>query len=147
MRSTDRLVMLLLVLACIMLIGMLTASWRVVLYPYLVVIGVIILLGVGTRRSHDPVLRWMGIGVPLGYFALYLWLEVAMRGEPGESSNLVFGLVPTTAIYFLAIWPFGLVVAGLYALFHGRIMSDDDPGTLHAPRNVVAGGPALGDDA
>lgn len=126
MRSTDRLVTLLLVLVCIMIAGMLTTSWRVVLYPYLVVIGVMILLGVGTRRGRDSVLAWFGIGIPLGYVALYLWLEVAMRGSPGESSNLVLGLVPTTAIYVFAIWPFGLVVAALYALFHRRIMTDEE---------------------
>ncbi|MDN5896467.1 MAG: hypothetical protein L0H93_20910 [Nocardioides sp.] len=146
MRSTDRLVMLLLVLTCIMLAGMLTASWRVVLYPYLVVIGVIILLGVGTRRSRDSVLMWMGIGVPVGYIALYLWLEVAMQGAGGESSDLVFGLVPTTAIYFFAIWPFGLLVAGLYALFHARIMFDDDAHDPHR-RSVAAGDQTAGDDA
>lgn len=145
MRSTDRLVMLLLVLACIMLVGMLTTSWRVVLYPYLVVIGVIILLGVGTRRGRDSVLMWLGIGVPLGYFALYLWLEVAMQGDGGESTDLVLGLVPTTAIYFFAIWPFGLLVAGLYALFHGRIMSDDPRGPRQ--RSVAAGDPAPGEDS
>ncbi|KRF15506.1 hypothetical protein ASG90_12525 [Nocardioides sp. Soil797] len=146
MRSTDRLVMLLLLLACIMIAGMLTTSWRVVLYPYLVVIGVIILLGVGTRRSRDSVLMWMGIGVPLGYLAFYLWLEVAMQGDGGASTNLVAGVVPTTAIYFFAIWPFGLVVGGLYALFHNRIMSDDVIDEPHN-RSVARGDQALGDRA
>lgn len=145
MRSTDRLVTLLLVLVCIMIAGMLTTSCRVVLYPYLVVIGVVILLGVGTRRSRDSVLMWLGIGVPLGYFALYIWLEVAMRDNPGESTTLVLGVVPTTAIYFFAIWPFGLVVAILYAVFHRRIMSDE-PGAA-APRSVAPDDQVQGEDA
>lgn len=128
MRSTDRLVTLLLVLVTIMLVGMLTASWRVVLYPYLVVIGVIILLGVGARRGKDPVLLGFGIAVPLIYIALYVWLEVVMAGDPGSSTDLVLGLVPSTAVYFFAIWPFGLIVAACYAFFHRRLMTDATTG-------------------
>ncbi|WP_277455290.1 hypothetical protein [Janibacter sp. DB-40] len=128
MRSTDRLVTLLLVLVTIMLVGMLTASWRVVLYPYLIVIGVIILLGVGSRRGKDAVLLAYGIAVPIIYIALYVWLEAAMADDPGSSRDLVLGLVPATAVYFLAIWPFGLIVAACYAIFHRRIMTDATTG-------------------
>ncbi len=128
MRSTDRLVTALLVLVTIMLVGMLTASWRVVLYPYLIALGVIILLGVGARRGRDAVLLGFGIAVPIVYIALYIWLEVVMAGDPGSSETLVLGLVPSTAVYFFAIWPFGLVVAACYAVFHRRIMSDATTG-------------------
>jgi len=128
MRSTDRLVTLLLVLVTIMLVGMLTASWRVVLYPYLIVLGVIILLGVGSRRGKDPVLMCFGIAVPIVYVLLYVWLDVVMAGTSAEGSELVFGLVPSTAIYFLAIWPTGLVVAAGYAVLHRRMMTDATPG-------------------
>lgn len=124
--TTDRLVMLLLLLVTTMLIGMLTTSWRVVLYPYLVVIGIVVLLGVGRRRVHDRVLLGLGLGVTLVYLALYLWLDLAMGSELGASTKLVAGLVPTTAIYFFAIWPFGLVVGALYAVLHRRIMRDDE---------------------
>lgn len=134
--STDGLVTLMLVLVSIMLVGMLTASWRVVLYPYLVVVGVVILLGLGKRRHHDRVLMGLGVGVTLAYLALYLWLDVAMTPELGSSTNLIGGLVPTTAIYFLAIWPFGLVVAALYAVLHRRIMTDDAPETATAERSA-----------
>ena len=129
MRSTtDRLVTLLLVLVTIMLVGMLTASWQVVLYPYLVVLGVIILLGVGSRRGKDSTLKWFAIAVPIVYIALYVWLEVVMAGKPEVGSTLVLGLVPSTAIYFFAIWPAGLLVAAGYALLHRRIMADPTPG-------------------
>lgn len=128
MRSTDRLVTLLLVLVAIMLVGMLTASWRVVLYPYLVVIGVIILLGVGSRRGNDKVLLGFGIAVPIVYIALYIWLEAVMAADPGASNDLVLGLVPSTAVYFFAIWPAGLVVAAAYGFFHRRLMSDTTTG-------------------
>lgn len=146
MRSTDRLVTLLLVLTCTMIVGMLTASWRVVLYPYLIVIGVVILLGIGTRRSRDSLLMWMGIGVPLCYFVLYIWLDVVMQGAEGASSDLILGLVPTTAIYFFAIWPFGLVVGGLYALFHHRILTDDESDDEERA-TVAAGDPIMGEHA
>ncbi len=135
--STDRLVLLMLVLVSIMLVGMLTSSWRVVLYPYLVLVGVVILLGVGQRRQHDRVLMGLGIGVTVVYLALYLWLDVAMTSELGASKTLIGGVVPTTAIYFFAIWPFGLVVAALYAVLHRRIMSDDVPATTNARHRAL----------
>lgn len=122
---TNRLVILLLVLVSIMIIGMVTSSWRVVLYPYLMVIGVVILLGVGTRRNRDRVLMGLGVGVALVYIALYVWLDLTMAPDLGSSTDLVGGVVPTTAIYFFVIWPFGLVIAALYAVLHRRIMSDD----------------------
>ena len=134
--STDRLVTLLLVLVSIMLVGMLTASWRVVLYPYLVVIGIVILLGVGRRRHHDRVLMGLGVGVTLVYLALYLWLDMTMGSELGASTDLIAGVVPTTAIYFFAIWPFGLVVAALYAVLHRRIMNDDVPAARTVGRSA-----------
>lgn len=130
--STDRLVILMLALVSIMLVGMLTTSWRVVLYPYLVVVGVVILLGVGQRRHHDRVLLGLGAGVTLVYLALYLWFDVAMDSELGSNTDLIGGVVPSTAIYFFAIWPFGLVVAALYAILHRRIMTDEVPPTRAA---------------
>lgn len=134
--STDRLVVLMLALVSIMLVGMLTSSWRVVLYPYLVVVGVVILLGVGQRRHHDRVLLGLGVGVTLVYLALYLWFDVVMDSEPGSSTDLIGGVVPSTAIYFFAIWPFGLVVAALYAFLHRRIMSDEVPPTRDDRRST-----------
>lgn len=128
MRSTDRLVTLLLVLVTIMLVGMLTTSWQVVLYPYLIVLGVVIMLGVGSRRGRYSTLKWFAIAVPVVYIALYVWLEIVMAGKPEEADTLVLGLVPSTAIYFFAIWPAGLLVAAGYALLHRRIMADPTPG-------------------
>ena len=49
---SDRLVYILLGLLALILLGMLLASWRVVLYPFLVVIGVSILFGF-VRRFRE----------------------------------------------------------------------------------------------
>lgn len=133
--STDRLVILMLALVTLMLVGMLTASWRVVLYPYLVVVGVVILLGIGQRRHHDRVLLGLGVGVSLVYIALYLWLDVTMDSDLGSSGHLIGGVVPSTAVYFFAIWPFGLIVAALYAILHRRIMTDEIPPASPDRRN------------
>lgn len=136
MRSTNRLVTALLVLVILMLVGMLTGSWRVVLYPYLAVIGIIILLGVGSRRADSPIYLALGAGVSAVYFALFIWLDVVMGPGIDADTALIGGVVPSTAIYFFAIWPFGMVVAVLYSLFHRRLMSDDIPmptGTGHTP--------------
>lgn len=136
MRSTNRLVTALLILVSLMLVGMLTGSWRVVLYPYLAVIGIIILLGVGSRRADSRVYLALGAGVSVVYFALFIWLDVVMGPGIDADTGLIGGVVPSAAIYFFAIWPFGMVVAVLYALFHRRLMSDDistPTGTGHAP--------------
>ena len=127
MRSTNRLVTALLILVCLMIVGMLTGSWRVVLYPYLAAIGIIILLGIGTRRADNPAFLALGAGVSAVYFALFIWLDVVMGAGLDSNTGLIGGVVPSAAIYFFAIWPFGMIVAFLYSLFHRRLMTDDAP--------------------
>ena len=127
MRSTNRLVTALLILVCLMIVGMLTGSWRVVLYPYLAAIGIIILLGIGTRRADNPAFLALGAGVSTVYFALFIWLDVVMGAGLDSNTGLIGGVVPSAAIYFFAIWPFGMIVALLYSLFHRRLMTDDAP--------------------
>lgn len=134
MRSTDRLVNLLLGLVSVMLIGMLTGSWRVVLYPYLAVIGVVLLLGIGSSRHKDPIYFRFAVGISAIYFALYIWLDVVMGTDVTVDTPLIGGVIPSTAIYFFVIWPMGLVVAGMYALFHRRLMADDGLADLAAQR-------------
>jgi hypothetical protein len=124
-RSTNRLVTMLLLLVCVMIVGMLTSSWRVVLYPYLAMIGVVILLGIGTRIKEDYRFAALGVGVSVAYVVLYLWLDVVAGSDPGASTNLIGGLVPSTAIYFFVIWPFGLFVALLYSVYHRWDLSDE----------------------
>lgn len=136
MLSTDRLVNLLLLLVTVMLIGMLTGSWRIVLYPYLVVVGVILLLGVGSARARDPIYLRFAICVTAIYFGLYIWLDFVIDADVSANTPLIGGVIPSTAIYFYLIWPMGLIVAVMYALFHRRLMADEGPGDADSPKNV-----------
>lgn len=125
---SDRLVYVLLGLLALILVGMLLASWRVVLYPFLLVIGVSILFGFIRRiqegNSRVPVLT-AGSVVVL-FFILFIWLDILSGGEPTGSTNYILGMTPTTALYVIGI-PILVALPGLlYALTFTR----ED---LHAP--------------
>lgn len=105
----------LLVLMVVMLIGMLTGSWRAVLYPYLVVIGLCLAVGLVKAICRWKHLIALPVAVPVLYLALFVVLDVLTVKEPTGGSGTVFGLVPSTALYLLGIWPLALVLTLLYA--------------------------------
>ncbi|HEY8343382.1 MAG TPA: hypothetical protein VIK75_10390 [Calditerricola sp.] len=115
MRADDRAMVALLALVVVMLVGMLTGSWRAVLYPYLVVIGLCLAVGL-----VEAIRRWrrliiLPVAVTVLYLGLFVLLDVLTGKEPTGGSGTVFGLVSSTALYLLGIWPLALVLALLYA--------------------------------
>jgi hypothetical protein len=120
---TDRLVYVLLGLLVLILLGMLLASWRVVLYPFLVVIGVSILFGFVRRfrdgGSRGPAFLTAG-GVVVSFFVLFIWLDILSGGEPTGSTNYILGMTPATALYVIGV-PILVALTGLsYALTFTR---------------------------
>lgn len=115
MFSSNRLMYALLGLVILIIIGMLTASWRVILYPYLFVIGISILLGLTKTIQTKRHLIWVPFGVTALYLVLYVWLDVISLKSPTGGTGYVLGMVPTTAIFLLGIWPTAILVSLLYA--------------------------------
>jgi len=88
-----------------------------VLYPYLVVIGIGFLFSLGRRQNSKRFLVIPG-GAMLLYFLLFLWLDVlgwdSISGG-GEHSSYYFGLVPTTAVYLIGVSSTVIVFSLLYS--------------------------------
>lgn len=119
---SDRLVYVLLGLLALILVGMLLASWRVVLYPFLLVIGVSILFGFIRRiREGDSRVPALTAGsVVVLFFILFIWVDVLSGGEPTGSTNYIFGMTPAMAVYVIGVPILVALPSLLYALTFTR---------------------------
>lgn len=117
MQLSDRLIYALGGLAILMIIGMFTSSWRLILYSAILLMGISILFGFlrelpGRKR---PLLVAGSVVVLFG--ALFIAIDVMTGGDPtGRSTNYVLGMTPPTALYMIS-FPLVVVLAGvLYGL-------------------------------
>lgn len=110
---TDRLAVTLLVLGCAAVAGMLLDTWELVLYPSLVMMGV--LLAMALTRST----RRVAVGVPVGMVTLLVVLYAilhAMGVDSPSGTGSWLGWDPMTALYLFGLGPAFLLVGLLYAL-------------------------------
>jgi len=116
---SNRLIYAMLGLLVLVIIGMLVGSWRIVLYPFLLIVGISISFGL-TRalRSNQGVLL-IPVGVVALLLALYGSLDLMSVADPA-GEGMVFGFAPTTALYFFGITPVILLVGLAFALTFSR---------------------------
>lgn len=116
MELSNRLIYATLGLVVLMLIGMLLSSWRVILYPLILLIGISILFGY-TREL--PGRKWpilVAGSIVVLYGLLFIVLDVMTGGEPTGSTNYVLGMTPPMALYIIS-FPLLVILAGvLYGL-------------------------------
>lgn len=115
MSTSDKLIYTLLILVSLSLLGMLTASWRLILYSYLIVIGLAIFTGISKSVKENPRKIWIPILVSGAYLLLYAWLDILTMNSPTGGSASIFGLTPSLALYVLGIWPLANIICLLYA--------------------------------
>lgn len=115
MTNDDKIIYSLLVLVSFTLSGMFIGSWRMILYPYLLVIGLSILIGLLKSIRMNPKLIYVPIGVSIVYILLYAGLDLIMFGDVVSETNYIVGLTPGMAVYLLLIWPFSNLICLLYA--------------------------------
>lgn len=117
MQLSDRLIYALGGLAILMIIGMFASSWRMILYPVILVMGISILFGSLSELPDRkrPLLVAGSIVVLFGL--LFTSIDIMTGGDPtGRSTNYVLGMTPPTALYMIS-FPLLTVLAGLlYAL-------------------------------
>lgn len=103
-------------LVVLMFIGMLLSSWRVVLYPLILLIGISILFGY-TREL--PGRKWpllVAGSIVVLYGLLFIVLDLMTGGKPTGSTNYVLGMTPPMALYIIS-FPLLVILAGmLYGL-------------------------------
>jgi predicted acyltransferase len=101
---------------------MLLASWRIVLYPFLLVVGISILFGFVRRiQEGDSLVPALVAGsVVVLFFILFIWVDVLSGGEPPGSTNYVFGMTPAMAVYVIGVPILVALPSLLYALTFTR---------------------------
>jgi hypothetical protein len=116
--ETDRLAWGLLALSVLAVAGMLLGSWELVLYPSLVLFGVLLAMSlVGQGR--------VALGIPVGVTVLLLVLFGALHAmgiASPDGTGSVLGWDPMTALYLFVVGPAFVLVALLYGL-HDRSRS------------------------
>ncbi len=98
-----------------MIVGMLIASWRMILYPFLLVVGIGILFGLTRAVQRNRGVLLLPIGLVALLVALYGWLDSMSVADPA-GEGLVLGFAPTTALYFFGITPVILLTGLAFAL-------------------------------
>ena len=116
MELSNRMIYAVLGLVVLMLVGMLLSSWRVILYPLILLIGISILFGY-TREL--PGRKWpllVAGSIVVLYGLLFILLDLLTGGEPTGSTNYVLGMTPPMALYIIS-FPLLVILAGvLYGL-------------------------------
>lgn len=115
-----------------MLLGMLLSSWRIILYPLLLVIGIAILFGYTRELSGR---RWPFLvagSVVVLYGVLFLVIDVMTGGEPTGSTDYVLGMTPPMALYVLG-FPVLIILAGL---LYGLTFKQEDVEEVVRERRV-----------
>ena len=134
MELSTRLIYAVLGLVVLMLFGMLVSSWRIILYPLVLLIGISILFGY-TREL--PGRRWpllvAGTMVVL-YGLLFMALDVLTGGEPTGSTNYVLGMTPPMALYVIC-FPLLVILAGV---LYGLTFKEEDVQEVIEERGAAA---------
>ena len=103
-------------LIALSLVGMFMESWRLILYPYVIVIGVAITVGMWRAVREKPGMIWVPTVIAGGYLALFVTLDVITRSDPAGGSHYILGMTPALALYLLGILPLAVIASLIYAL-------------------------------
>lgn len=134
---SNRLIYALLGLVVLMLIGMIFSSWRVVLYPFLVIVGINILFGF-TKELPGGKRPFLVAGPVVGLLiVLFVALDVISGGEPTGSTNYVLGMTPPMALYVIGFPVLIVLVGFLYAL----TFTNEDVEEVLEEKGIPAEGP------
>ncbi len=115
MSRVDKLMYAFLFLVSLILIGMILGAWRMVLYPYLIVIGLSIVFGLLKEIETDFKKLWIPLFVSFIYLILYIAHDMITAQSPTGGTDFIFGLTPAMALYLVGIWPMAVLVCLLYA--------------------------------
>lgn len=143
MELSNRLIYAMLGLVTLMLVGMLLSSWRVILYPLILVIGISILFGY-TREL--PGRKWPLVvagSIVVLYGLLFIVLDILSGGEPTGSTNYVLGMTPPMALYIIS-FPLLIILVGV---LYGLTFVQEDVQEVIEEREATAGEPGNGGGA
>lgn len=102
------------VLLLLVIIGMLTGSFRLVIYPYMLIVGLLLLGGLTKKLNVNKKLIWIPTVITVLFLLLQLCLDLVTLHSPIGNGKLIFGITTSTAIYYLGIW---LVCASISLIY------------------------------
>ena len=79
-------------LLLIVIIGMLTASFRLVIYPYMLIVGLLLFSGLAKKRNVNKNLIWIPTVITLLFLMLQLCLDLVTLHSPIGNGKLIFGI-------------------------------------------------------
>jgi hypothetical protein len=117
MSKKDVGILLLLAGAVLILIGMLATSWKLILYPYFVMIGIILTISLGKILRQTKHLIIIPAVSSVIFIILFILLDVngwASATGGGNETKYFIGLVPTTFIYLVFVSSTVIFLSFLY---------------------------------
>jgi hypothetical protein len=91
-------------LLVLIIIGMLIGSFRLVIYPYMFVIGILLFSGLAKKVKVNKKIIWIPTIVTFLFLLLQTWLDIATLHSPTGGVNLILGLTVSSAIYYFGLW-------------------------------------------
>jgi hypothetical protein len=113
-------ILLLLAGSVLILIGMLATSWKLILYPYFVMIGIILTIGLEKILQHNKHLIIIPTVSSAIFIILFMLLDVngwTSATGGGNETKYLLGLVPTTFIYLVFVSSITIFLSFLYIWF------------------------------
>ncbi|GMB08154.1 hypothetical protein [Thermolongibacillus altinsuensis] len=117
MSKKDVGILLLLAGTVLILIGMLATSWELILYPYFVMIGIILAIGLGKILLSSKHLITIPSVSSAIFIILFMLLDVngwASATGGGNATKYFLGLVPTTFIFLVCVSSTVILLSFLY---------------------------------
>jgi hypothetical protein len=120
----------------LILIGMLVTSWKLILYPYFVMIGIILAISLGKILLSSKHL----IIIPAVSSAIFIILFMLLDANGwtsatggGNATKYFLGLVPTTFIYLVFVSSTVILLSFLYiwVFYYQNKLKIDKNRTLH----------------
>lgn len=102
-------------LLVLIIIGMLTGSFRFIIYPYMFIIGLLLISGLGKTLKVNKKMYWIPTSVTILFLLLMSWLDRATLQSTIGEGKLILGFTVSTAIYYLGIWTLCACISLLYA--------------------------------
>jgi len=116
MFSVNKSIYLLLFTVIIILAGMLFESWRLVLYPYMLVIGICIAIGLSKSIKLNRSFIWLPILTIVLLTGFFIAIDILTLDPGAHINSYIFGLSPSTAVLLLGVWPVVVLLSLVYSL-------------------------------
>jgi hypothetical protein len=116
MFSVNKSIYIMLLAVLIIMAGMLFESWRLVLYPYMVIIGICVAIGLSKVIKRNKNFIWLPISITVIFTVLFIAIDVLTLDPASTLDTHFLGLSPSTAVLLLGVWPVVVLLSLVYSI-------------------------------